>query len=129
MEDNIQESNTNENFPVNLNQESKHEEILLSKEEEIEPISNQNILGNNENEEIKEIKQESELKDIDKEIEIEIEQNKQKKNEENFNEEPIQILNNKEIKENNACSLPEQLLNIQKLIKKELSTRKMCKYI
>ena len=108
MEDNIQESITSENFPTTMSQTNHNMQILLSEDDTLKSITSQNILEKNENEEVKEIHKELEKKE-------------EKINELNQN------INNNEIKENKENPLIEQLLNIQKLIKKDLSTRKICK--
>ena len=108
MEDNIQESITSESFPTSFSQSNTNKQILLLHEDTLKSMTSQNIFEKNENEEIRDIKKEIEKKEI------------------NINE-LNQNINNIEIKGKKDYPLIEQLLNIQKLIKKDLSTRKTCK--
>ena len=109
MEDNIQESITSENFPTNISQNNINKKIVLSEDDTLKSITSHNILEKKGNEEVKEIQKEIEKK------------------EGNNNELNQNIINN-EKKENKQNPLIEKLLNIHKLIKKDLSTRKICKY-
>ena len=99
MEDNKQGSIMSDNYSMTISQDNTNKEILLlSREDEMKSIASQNFIEKNE-----------------------IEQKPDYTNELNQN------TNNNEIKENKEYPLIEKLLNIQKLIKKELSTRKICK--
>ena len=60
-------------------------------------------------------------------MEDNIQEKEIEKKEDNSKELNQNVINN-EIKENKQYPLIEKLLNIQKLIKKDLSTRKICKY-
>jgi hypothetical protein len=108
MEYNKQGSIMSDNYSMTISQDNTNKEILLlSREDEMKSIASQNFIEKNEIEQ--------------KEIKNEIEQKPDYTNELNQN------TNNNEIKENKEYPLIEKLLNIQKLIKKELSTRKICK--
>ena len=104
MEDNNQPSVSGESIPENLNQENSRSNNLLLNEIGSMDISSQNTLENNKPEifEIKEEKGENMIQSLDNNI-------------------------NKEIKENKDYPLIIKLSNIQKLVQKELSTRKLCK--
>ena len=104
MEDNNQPSVSGESIPENLNQENSRSNNLLLNEIGSMDISSQNTLENNKPEifEIKEEKGENMIQSLDNNI-------------------------NKEIKENKDYPLITKLSNIQKLVQKELSTRKLCK--
>ena len=106
MEDNNQESISNQFSQQNLNQEYSNSNNILLREPGIETISSENYLDKNEIE-IKEIKEEVKKEDI-----------------------PIQEINTSFDQANESKEYPliTKLLNIQKLINKELSTRKICKY-
>ena len=103
MEDNNQPSVSGESIPENLNQENSRSNNLLLNESSMDILS-QNTLENNKPEifEIKEEKGENMIQSLDNNI-------------------------NKEIKENKDYPLIIKLSNIQKLVQKELSTRKLCK--
>ena len=103
MEDNNQPSVSGESIPENLNQENSRSNNLLLNESSMDILS-QNTLENNKPEifEIKEEKGENMIQSLDNNI-------------------------NKEIKENKDYPLITKLSNIQKLVQKELSTRKLCK--
>jgi len=107
MEDNKQGSIMSDNYSMTISQDNTNKEILLSREDEMKSIASQNFTEKNEIEQ--------------KEIKNEIEQTP------DYTNELSQNTNNNEIKENKEYPLIEKLLNIQKLIKKELSTRKICK--
>ena len=104
MEDNNQPSVSSEFISENLNQENNRSNNLLLNEIGSMDISSQNTLENNKPEifEIKEEKAENMIQSLDNNI-------------------------NKEIKENKDYPLIIKLSNIQKLVQKELSTRKLCK--
>ena len=104
MEDNNQPSVSSEFISENLNQENNRSNNLLLNEIGSMDISSQNTLENNKPEifEIKEEKGENMIQSLDNNI-------------------------NKEIKENKDYPLIIKLSNIQKLVQKELSTRKLCK--
>ena len=104
MEDNNQPSISSEFISENLNQENNRFNNLLLNEIGSMDILSQNTLENNKPEifEIKEEKEENIIQPLDN----------------NFN---------KEIKENKDYPLIIKLSNIQKLVQKELSTRKLCK--
>ena len=104
MEDNNQPSISSEFISENLNQENNRFNNLLLNEIGSMDISSQNTLEKNKPEifEIKEEKEENIIQPLDN----------------NFN---------KEIKENKDYPLITKLSNIQKLVQKELSTRKLCK--
>ena len=98
MEDNKQGSIMSDNYSMTISQDNTNKEILLSREDEMKSIASQNFIEKNE------IEQKAD-----------------------YTNELSQNTNNNEIKENKEYPLIEKLLNIQKLIKKELSTRKICK--
>ena len=104
MEDNNQPSVSSEFISENLNQENNRFNNLLLNEIGSMDISSQNTLEKNKPEifEIKEEKGENMIQSLDNNI-------------------------NKEIKENKDYPLITKLSNIQKLVQKELSTRKLCK--
>ena len=104
MEDNNQPSVSSEFISENLNQENNRSNNLLLNEIGSMDISSQNTLENNKPEifEIKEEKAENMIQSLDNNI-------------------------NKEIKENKDYPFITKLSNIQKLVQKELSTRKLCK--
>ena len=106
MEDNNQESISNQFSQQNLNREYSSSNHILLNEPGTETISSQNYLDKNEVE-IKEIKEEEKQENI-----------------------PMQEINpsTNEINERKEYPLITKLLNIQKIIHKELSTRKICKY-
>ena len=106
MEDNNLESISNQFSQQNLNQEYSNSNHILLNEPQTETISSQNYLDNNENN-IEEIKEEQKQEDI-----------------------PVQDINSSpnEINELKEYPLITKLLNIQKIIHKELSTRQICKY-
>lgn len=106
MEDNNQESISNQFSQQNLNQEYSNSNNILLNGPGTETISSENYLDKNEIE-IKEIKEEVKKEDI-----------------------PIQEIkpSSDETNESKEYPLITKLLNIQKLIHKELSTRKICKY-
>lgn len=104
MEDNNQPSASSEFISENLNQENNRSNNLLLNEIGSMDISSQNTLEKNKPEifEIKEEKSENIIQSLDNNI-------------------------NKEIKEIKDYPLITKLSNIQKLVQKELSTRKLCK--
>ena len=106
MEDNNLESISNQFSQKNLNQEYSNSNHILLNEPQTETISSQNYLDNNENN-IEEIKEEQKQEDI-----------------------PVHDINSSpnEINELKEYPLITKLLNIQKIIHKELSTRQICKY-
>ena len=106
MEDNNLESISNQFSQQNLNQEYSNSNHILLNEPQTETISSQNYLDNNENN-IEEIKEEQKQEDI-----------------------PVHDINSSpnEINELKEYPLITKLLNIQKIIHKELSTRQICKY-
>ena len=104
MEDNNQPSISSEFISENLNQENNRFNNLLLNEIGSMDLSSQNTLEKNKPEifEIKEEKDQNIIQSLDNNI-------------------------NKEIKENKDYPLITKLSNIQKLVQKELSTRKLCK--
>ena len=106
MEDNNLESISNQFSQQNLNQEYSNSNHILLNESQTETISSQNYFDKNEIN-INEIKEEQ-------------------KQEEDIPLHDIKSSSN-EINEHKEYPLITKLLNIQKIINKELSTRKICK--